>query len=282
MRPGRREGVEGEIRRDLTTLARNNAISDAVLVSAEEDLSQVVADVQDLGIRVLIVHITVGGNWTISRSLRQECDDIIEIGEGHLRPYTELVSGTDALRGDDPYQLALPAGRALTNGHGSAIGPLGSHQALAAGCHPAPPGHLHCPGRSGIPARRAAGPGAAHAVRAAPAPAHRPGRAPAGRPGRAAGPTGPGRAARPGPAEPARQPARPGSAGRAVPAADGRAAGDASAAGHAQPAWRVQPAGNARAAEHAGALDHARAAEPAGSAHGPRPAGRGRAAEHAG
>ena len=52
MRPGRREGVESEIRRDLTTLARNNAISDALLVSAEEDLAQVVADVQDLGIRV--------------------------------------------------------------------------------------------------------------------------------------------------------------------------------------------------------------------------------------
>jgi hypothetical protein len=139
MRPGRREGVEGEIRRDLTTLARNNAISDAVLVSAEEDLSQVVGDVQDLGIRVLIAHITVGGNWTISRSLRQECDDIIEIGEGHLRPYTELVSGTGALRGDDPYQLALPTGRALTNGHGSVVSPLGGHQALAAGSHPAPP-----------------------------------------------------------------------------------------------------------------------------------------------
>ena len=139
LRPGRREGVEGEIRRDLTTLARNGAISDAVLVSAEEDLSQVVADVQDLGIRVLIVHITVGGNWTISRGLRQECDDIIEIGEGQLRPYTELVSGADALRGEDPYQLALPAGRALTNGHGPVVGPLGSHQALSAGSHPAPP-----------------------------------------------------------------------------------------------------------------------------------------------
>ena len=138
MRPGRREGVEGEIRRDLTTLARNNAISDALLVSAEEDLAQVVADVQDLGIRVLIVHITVGGNWTISRSLRQECDDIIEIGEGHLRPYTELVSGPEALTAGEPYQLAVTAGRPLTNGHGPVVGPLG-HQALAAGAAPAPP-----------------------------------------------------------------------------------------------------------------------------------------------
>ena len=137
-RPGRREGVEGDIRRDLTTLARNNAISDALLVSAEEDLAQVVADVQDLGIRVTIVHITVGGNWTISRSLRQECDDIIEIGEGHLRPFTQLVSGTEPLGSEEPYQLAVSATRALTNGHGPVVGTLGQ-PALSAGSHPAPP-----------------------------------------------------------------------------------------------------------------------------------------------
>ena len=137
-RPGRREGVEGDIRRDLTTLARNNAISDALLVSAEEDLAQVVADVQDLGIRVTIVHITVGGNWTISRSLRQECDDIIEIGEGHLRPFTQLVAGSEPLGSEEPYQLAVSAARALTNGHGPVVGPLGQ-PALAAGSHPAPP-----------------------------------------------------------------------------------------------------------------------------------------------
>ena len=51
IRPGRREGVETEIHRDLTTLARNSAVSDALVVSAEEDLAQVIADVQDLGMR---------------------------------------------------------------------------------------------------------------------------------------------------------------------------------------------------------------------------------------
>src|SRR6202035_5794460 len=49
---GRREGVEGEIHRDLTTLARNKAVSDAMVVSGEEDLAQVIADVQDMGMRV--------------------------------------------------------------------------------------------------------------------------------------------------------------------------------------------------------------------------------------
>src|ERR1700691_1784321 len=63
VRPGRREGVEAEMHRDITTLAKNRAVSDAVLVSAEEDLTEVVAEVQDLGLRVVIVHIAADGNW---------------------------------------------------------------------------------------------------------------------------------------------------------------------------------------------------------------------------
>jgi hypothetical protein len=139
MRPGRREGVESEIHRDLATLARNGAVSDALMISAEEDLAQVVADVQDLGVRVTIVHITVDGNWTISRTLRQECDDIIEIGDAHLRPFVELIAGAEPLRDDERYQVPAFAGRALTNGHGSLAGSLGHQQALPAGSHPAPP-----------------------------------------------------------------------------------------------------------------------------------------------
>ena len=57
VRPGRREGVETEIRRDLTALARNKAVSDVIIVSAEEDLAQVISDVQDQGLRVALVHI---------------------------------------------------------------------------------------------------------------------------------------------------------------------------------------------------------------------------------
>src|SRR6202047_2385717 len=119
IRPGRREGVETEIHRDLTTLARNGAVSDALVISAEEDLAQVVADVQDLGVRVTMVHITVDGNWTISRGLRQECDDIVEVGDAHLRPFVELIAGAEPMRDDDQYPVAAFAGRALTNGHGS-------------------------------------------------------------------------------------------------------------------------------------------------------------------
>ncbi|HEX4833083.1 MAG TPA: NYN domain-containing protein, partial [Trebonia sp.] len=95
MRPGRREGVESEIHRDLATLAQNKAVSDAMVVSAEEDLASVIADVQDLGMRVTMLHITSDGNWTISRTLRQECDDIVEISASDLRPYVDLISGAE-------------------------------------------------------------------------------------------------------------------------------------------------------------------------------------------
>ena len=133
IRPGRREGVDTEIHRDLTTLARNNAISDALVVSAEEDLAQVIADVQDLGMRVTLVHLAVDGNWTISRALRQESDDIIEIGAEQLRPYVELIVGAEPAPSDEADDADLPEhtpGRKLANGHSPAGG---SYQPLPAG-----------------------------------------------------------------------------------------------------------------------------------------------------
>jgi hypothetical protein len=120
IRPGRREGVETEIHRDLTTLARNNAISDALVVSAEEDLAQVIADVQDLGMRVTLVHIAVDGNWTISRSLRQESDDIIEISGEHLRPYVELIAGAEPAHAEEDVEQTGQGSRPMSNGHSTA------------------------------------------------------------------------------------------------------------------------------------------------------------------
>ncbi|GAA2999040.1 NYN domain-containing protein [Streptosporangium longisporum] len=93
IRPGRREGVDAQVHRDLMTLARNGAVCDAVVVSGDEDLAQVVCDAQDLGVRVTVVHISADGSWAVSRTLRQECDDLIEIGATHLRPHVSLISG---------------------------------------------------------------------------------------------------------------------------------------------------------------------------------------------
>jgi hypothetical protein len=138
LRPGRREGVETEIHRDLTVLASNHAVSDAVVVSAEEDLAQVLSDVQDLGMRVTIVHVTVDGNWTISRSLRQECDDIMELTSAHLRPYVELIPGAEPARADEQYSAGALSVRSVSNGHSN--GSAGSYHALPPGSgHSGPP-----------------------------------------------------------------------------------------------------------------------------------------------
>ena len=94
-RPSRKEGVEAEIRKDLTALARNRAVSDVIIVSAEEDLAPVIAEVQDLGIRTIVLSIAADGDWSVSRTLRQECDDIIEISPVHLRPYVDLIAGAE-------------------------------------------------------------------------------------------------------------------------------------------------------------------------------------------
>jgi hypothetical protein len=152
LRPGRREGLDTEIQRDLTTLARNGAIADAVVVSGDEDLAPVIADVQTLGIRVTVVQVSADGNRTTSRVLRQECDDLIEIGAGQLRPYVNNLTAGDASSGP------------LTNGHGNgsgtAIGPRKTG-ALKTGEHSAPPpaspitGRLPRPERISTPPRPA-------------------------------------------------------------------------------------------------------------------------------
>jgi hypothetical protein len=131
IRPGRREGVDTEIHRDLMTLARNCALTDAVLVSGDEDLAQIIADAQDFGVRVTVVHVAVDGNWTISRVLRQECDDLIEIGSGHLRPYVNLLAGMDGA-------ASLGAGP-LSNGHGGSNGHSSSIGQLQPASHNGPP-----------------------------------------------------------------------------------------------------------------------------------------------
>ncbi|MFC5180550.1 NYN domain-containing protein [Actinomadura harenae] len=138
VRPGRREGVDTEIHRDLMALARNGALADAVVVSGDEDLAQVVADAQDLGVRVTVVHVAVDGNWTISRVLRQECDDLIEIGSGHLRPYVNLLTGMDGASGTGG-SSTTPA--PLANGHGNGHGGVGTGtlSPLHSSTHSSPP-----------------------------------------------------------------------------------------------------------------------------------------------
>lgn len=126
-RPGRKEGVEAEIRKDLTALARNRSVSDVIIVSAEEDLAPVIAEVQEFGVRALLLHISMDGSWVGSRALRQECDEVMEISPSHLRPYVDFISGAEprfaavGYREAEPQPAAagyreLPAGAAQVSG----------------------------------------------------------------------------------------------------------------------------------------------------------------------
>ena len=94
-RPSRREGVEAEMRKDLMALARNHAVTDVIIVSAEEDLAPAVAEVQEFGVRAVLLSIGADGSAAGSRALRQECDDVIEVSGSHLRPFVELIAGAE-------------------------------------------------------------------------------------------------------------------------------------------------------------------------------------------
>ncbi|MHB1433859.1 MAG: NYN domain-containing protein, partial [Streptosporangiaceae bacterium] len=122
-RPGRREGIESQLRRDLLTLAKNGAISDAFVASSDEHVAEIVAEVQDLGIRVVILHISANDGWTIPQALRQECDDIVEISGVHLRPHVELIRGAEPTGSDEQYgrePAAAPRGAGEYAGAGLA------------------------------------------------------------------------------------------------------------------------------------------------------------------
>jgi NYN domain len=94
-RPSRREGVEAEMRKDLMALARNHAVTDVIIVSAEEDLAPAVAEVQEFGVRTVLLTIGADASTAGSRALRQECDDVIEVSPSHLRPFVELIAGAE-------------------------------------------------------------------------------------------------------------------------------------------------------------------------------------------
>ncbi len=134
--PGRREGIEGQLRRDLVTLAKSGAISDAFIASANEHIAEIVAEVQDLGLRVVVLHIASDSGWTIPLPLRQECDDIVEISGVHLRPFVDLIRGAEPAA-DDQFSAGQYGGRGLVDAKNAVVGAL-THQGLPAAALPAP------------------------------------------------------------------------------------------------------------------------------------------------
>ncbi|HUC55965.1 MAG TPA: hypothetical protein VMA95_01080 [Streptosporangiaceae bacterium] len=139
--PGRREGIESQLRRDLVTLAKSGAITDAFIASANEHIAEIVAEVQDLGLRVVILHIASDGGWTIPLPLRQECDDIVEISGVHLRSFVDLIKGAEPISTEDQYPSGAYGVRGMGDAKGVVMGAL-THQGMPAAALP-PPGAVY-------------------------------------------------------------------------------------------------------------------------------------------
>ena len=133
-RQGEQKGVDGLIITDLVELARNRAITDAVLLAGDEDLRVGVVLAQQFGVRVHLVGICDAARSNRSRALMQEADtnrvlwETVEAVEDLLRhepplPAADLAADVDAMiRGLDPaervnLQAMLSRGSTIPQDH---------------------------------------------------------------------------------------------------------------------------------------------------------------------
>lgn len=108
---GQQKGVDSLIVTDLVELARNRAISDAVLLSGDEDVRIGVQIAQSFGVRVHLIGIEPSrGNQ--SRALMQEADTTTEWNKAHienlltLHPDFGAATETEArTRSDSDFQI---------------------------------------------------------------------------------------------------------------------------------------------------------------------------------
>jgi hypothetical protein len=83
---GQQKGVDSLIITDLIELARNHAISDALLVSGDEDIRIGVQIAQSFGVRIHLIGIQPA-KGSQSLQLQQEADTCTELREAELAPY---------------------------------------------------------------------------------------------------------------------------------------------------------------------------------------------------
>ena len=90
---GQQKGVDALVYRDLMTLARERAVSDAFLVSGDEDLCEGVRVAQDQGVRVAIVGISPSsGRGNQSRELVFEADEVVTLSRKDIEPFFTATS----------------------------------------------------------------------------------------------------------------------------------------------------------------------------------------------
>ena len=91
---GQQKGVDSLIVTDIVELARNHAITDAVLISGDEDVRIGVQIAQSFGVRVHLLGIEPSGGSNQARSLRQETDTTTEWDKDVVIEFLSVKSET--------------------------------------------------------------------------------------------------------------------------------------------------------------------------------------------
>ena len=91
---GQQKGVDSLIVTDLIELARNKAISDAVLLSGDEDIRVGVQIAQSFGVRIHLIGIEPNeGTRNQSHLLQEEADTTIEWSKEDIQEILSIVPG---------------------------------------------------------------------------------------------------------------------------------------------------------------------------------------------
>lgn len=114
------KGVDALLILDLTTLARERAIANALVVSGDEDIREGIAVAQSLGVRVTLGAVAVpGGRPSLATTLVLEADDQLLIDPDFLRRYVQSPAAAEP---------AVPVAQVV---------PLGAQTAVVAAARPA-------------------------------------------------------------------------------------------------------------------------------------------------
>jgi NYN domain len=94
------KGVDALLILDLTTLARERAIANALVVSGDEDICEGIAVAQSLGVRVTLGAVAQPeGRPSLATTLIQESDDQLLVDAGFLRRYVQAPVAAEPVAG---------------------------------------------------------------------------------------------------------------------------------------------------------------------------------------
>lgn len=107
------KGVDALIYRDLMTLATERVITDAYLLSGDEDLREGVKAAQDRGVRVTLIGIPARTGYNQSKELCWEVDDRLTLDKETLSAFLKLLDRPQPDPDAQPQTTPTAAGEAF-------------------------------------------------------------------------------------------------------------------------------------------------------------------------